>query len=127
MVFSLRQLQEKCREQKQPLFIAFIDLTKAFDLVSREGLFKILPKIRCPPRLLSFIKSFHIEKMGTVVFDGSTSDAFDIRSGVKQGCVPMPTMFGIFFSVLLKYAFGSATEGIYLRPGLMESSLILPD
>ena len=28
-----------------PLNIAFIDLTKAFDLVSRDGLFKVLPKI----------------------------------------------------------------------------------
>ena len=37
MVFSLRQLQEKCREQQQPLLVAFIDLTKAFDLVSRDG------------------------------------------------------------------------------------------
>ena len=52
---------------------------------------------------------------GTVVFDGSTSDAFDILSGVKQGCVLAPTLFGIFFAVLLKHAFGSATEGIYLR------------
>ncbi|XP_063615657.1 uncharacterized protein LOC134788764 [Penaeus indicus] len=52
MVFSIRQLQEKCREQRQPLFVAFIDLTKAFDLVSREGFFKILPKIGCLPRLL---------------------------------------------------------------------------
>ena len=34
MIFSLRQLQEKCREQHMPLYIAFIDLTKAFDLVS---------------------------------------------------------------------------------------------
>ena len=33
-IFSLRQLQEKCREQHQPLFLAFVDLTKAFDLVS---------------------------------------------------------------------------------------------
>ena len=115
MVFSLRQLQEKCREQRQPLFIAFIDLTKAFDLVSREGLFKILPKIGCPPRLLSIIRSFHDDMKGTVVFDGSTSDAFDILSGVKQGCVLAPTLFGIFFAVLLKHAFGSATEGIYLR------------
>ena len=55
MIFSLRQLQEKCREQRQPLFVAFIDLTKAFDLVSRDGLFKILPKIGCPPKLLSII------------------------------------------------------------------------
>ncbi|XP_047476471.1 craniofacial development protein 2-like [Penaeus chinensis] len=48
MVLSLRQLQEKCREQKQHLYLAFIDLTKAFDLVSRDGLFKALEKIGCP-------------------------------------------------------------------------------
>ena len=45
--FSLRQLQEKGREQ--PLYIAFIDLTKAFDLVNRDGLFfEVLPKDRLP-------------------------------------------------------------------------------
>ena len=59
MIFSVRQQQEKCREQQQPLFIAFIDLTKAFDLVSRDGLFKILPLIGCPPKLLSFLEPFH--------------------------------------------------------------------
>ena len=58
MIFSLRQLQEKCREQRQPLFVAFIDLTKAFDLVNRDGLFKILPKTGCPIKLLSIIRSF---------------------------------------------------------------------
>ena len=52
---------------------------------------------------------------GTVVFDGSTSDAFNIKSGVKQGCIIAPTMFGIFFALMLKHAFGSSTEGIYLR------------
>ena len=35
MIFSLCQ-QEKCREQNQPLYCTFIDLTKAFDLVSRD-------------------------------------------------------------------------------------------
>ncbi|XP_076067758.1 uncharacterized protein LOC143040564 [Oratosquilla oratoria] len=33
MIFILRQLQEKCHEQYQPLYMAFIDLTKAFDSV----------------------------------------------------------------------------------------------
>ena len=56
MVFTLRQLQEKCREQKRPLYLAFVDLTKAFDLVSRDGLFKVLKKIGCPPKLLAIIK-----------------------------------------------------------------------
>ena len=31
MVFILRQLQEKCREQNKGLYITFVDLTKAFD------------------------------------------------------------------------------------------------
>jgi len=91
------------------------DLTKAFDLVSRDGLFKILPKIGCPPRLLNIIKSFHQDMRGTVVYEGSTSEAFNIKSGVKQGCVLAPTLFGIFFAVLLRHAFGSTTEGIFLR------------
>ena len=56
MIFSLCQLQEKCREQNQPLYLAFIDLTKAFDLVSRDGLFKMLPLIGCPPKLLSIVR-----------------------------------------------------------------------
>ncbi|XP_078661585.1 uncharacterized protein LOC144905710 [Branchiostoma floridae x Branchiostoma belcheri] len=115
MIFSLRQLQEKCREQRQPLFIAFIDLTKAFDLVSRDGLFKILAKIGCPPKLLRMIQSFHTGMKGVVQFDGSSSEAFDIRSGVKQGCVLAPTLFGIFFAVMLKCAFGTSTEGVYLH------------
>ena len=115
MVFSVHQLQEKCREQQIPLFIAFIDLTKAFDLVSREGLFKLLHKIGCPPIVLSLTKSFHSDMKGTVQFDGSTSVPFNIVSGVKQGCVLAPTLFSIFFSLMLRYAFGHASEGILLH------------
>ena len=96
MIFSLRQLQEKCREQGKPLYVAFLDLTKAFDLVSRDGLFKILVKISCPPTLLSIVKSFHDDMKGTVLYDGATSDPFNILSCVKQGCVLVPTLFEIF-------------------------------
>ena len=115
MIFSLRQLQEKCREQQQPLFLAFVDLTKAFDLVSRSGLFQILQKIGCPPKLLAIIAAFHEDMQSTVCFDGATSDAFPVRSGVKQGCVLAPTLFGIFFSMLLQYAFADSSDGVYIR------------
>ena len=49
MIFSLRQLQEKYCKQRRLLYIAFIDLTKAFDLVRRAGLFTLLQRIGCPP------------------------------------------------------------------------------
>ena len=38
MIFVARQLQEKCQEQYDDLFITFIDLSKAFDTVCRDGL-----------------------------------------------------------------------------------------
>jgi len=42
MIFAARQLQEKCREQNRDLYMTFIDLTKAFDTVSRDGLWRSL-------------------------------------------------------------------------------------
>ena len=92
-----------------PLYVAFIDLTKVFDLLD------LLLKIGCPSKLFSVIRSFHTDTKATVQFDGSLSEPFTIRSGVKQGCVLAPTLFGIFFSMLLKHAFGSSTEGVYLH------------
>ncbi|XP_063613563.1 uncharacterized protein LOC134786815 [Penaeus indicus] len=52
---------------------------------------------------------------GTVQFDGSCSEPFPIRNGVKQGCVLAPTLFGIFFSLLLSHAFGDSDDGIFIH------------
>lgn len=115
MIFTLRQLQEKCREQGKPLYMAFVDLNKAFDTVSRAGLYNILSRIGCPPTLLSLIKAFHDDMKGFVVFDGDTSSAFNMKRGVRQGCVLAPTLFGIFFSVLLMIAFKNCDFGVHLH------------
>ncbi|KAL1255575.1 hypothetical protein QQF64_013636 [Cirrhinus molitorella] len=115
MIFSLRQLQEKCQEQQMPLYIAFIDLTKAFDLVSRSGLFRLLQKIGCPPHLLAVVMSFHDNMHSMVCYNGVTSEAFPVSSGVKQGCVLAPTLFGIFFSMLLQYAIKDCSEGVHIH------------
>lgn len=67
MIFiSLRQLPEKCTEQRQHLYTAFIDLTKVFDLVSRSGLFQVVAKIGCSPKLSSIIQSFRNDMKGIV-------------------------------------------------------------
>ena len=76
-----------------PLYIAFIDLTKECDLVSRDGLFKVIPKIGCPPKLQIMTDPFHTDTNGTVQFNGSSSEPFKIRSGVKQGCFLAPKLF----------------------------------
>ena len=98
-----------------PLYIALIDLSKAFDLVSRDGLFTVLPNIRFLLKLHSMIEYFHTDTKERKQFNGSSSDPFEIRSGIKQGCVLAPTLFGIFFGLLQKHAFDTTTERIYLR------------
>ena len=49
------------------------------------------------------------------MYDGACSEPFPITSGVKQGCVLAPTLFSIFFSLLLTYAIGSSDDGVYLH------------
>ena len=58
MIFTARQLQEKCQEQNVDLYMTFVDLTKAFDTASRDGLWKIMAKFGCPPRYIQCCGSF---------------------------------------------------------------------
>ena len=52
----VRNLQEKCQEQNMDLYSTFVDLTKAFDQVSRDGLWKIVSKFENPARFVNIIK-----------------------------------------------------------------------
>ena len=50
---------EKCQEQNVDLYMTFVDLTKAFDTVSRDGLWKIMAKFGCPPRFIAMVRQFY--------------------------------------------------------------------
>ena len=52
MIFVLRQIRKICREQNLGVYVSFVDLSKAFDAVSRDGLWKILARLGCPPEFL---------------------------------------------------------------------------
>ena len=115
MIFAARQLQEKCQEQHQDLFTTFVDLTKAFDTVSREGLWKIMAKYGFPPTIITMIHQFHDGMMAHVVDDSETSKEFPVSNGVKQGCVLAPTLFSLMFSAMLTDAFTHDDPGVDIR------------
>ncbi|XP_029643433.1 secreted RxLR effector protein 78-like [Octopus sinensis] len=101
MIFTLRQLQEKCCEQHQPLYLAFIDLSKTFDRVSRELLWDILAQYGCPDKFIRILKLLHDNMHARVQTDGGSSEPFKVTSGVKQGCIIAPTLFTIFIVTVL--------------------------
>ena len=61
------------------------------------------------------IESLHTGMMVNVRNGGEVSDRFARTSGVKQGCVPAPTLFSIFLSAMLEEAFKDMGDGIYIQ------------
>ena len=96
MPFAACQLQEKCQEQHGDLFVTYVDLNKAFDTVSRDGLWKIVEKFGCRPSI----------SRGHDGDDGS--EALPVTKGLKQGCALPPTFFSMVFSAMLTDAFMTA-------------------
>ena len=105
MIFTARQLQEKCQEQNVDLYMIFVDLTKAVDTVSREGLWKIVAKFGCPTKFIAMVRQFHNGMLARVQSDGEFSDPFPVTNGVKQGCVLASTLFSMMFSAMLTDTF----------------------
>ena len=115
MVFSLRQVQDKCQEQNMPLYAVFIDFTKAFDTVSREGLWIVLRKFGCTQKVINIIRSLHDGMQAQVVQAQVASDKFPVQNGVKQGCVLAPTLFSLYLGAMLEVAFKDVSEGVYIQ------------
>ena len=115
MIFTARQLQEKCQEQNVDLYMTFVDLTKAFDTVSRAGLWKIMAKFGCPPTYIAMVRQFHGGMQARVQNEREYSEPFPVTNGVKQGCVIAPTSFSKMFSAMLTDAFQDVDAGFPTR------------
>ena len=95
MIFVARRLQKKCREQHHDLYLAFVDLTKAFDTVNRDLLWNILRKFGCPPTFIDILQQFHTGMRAQIIMAGFQSSSFPVKILVKQGCVLAPIIFNL--------------------------------
>ena len=114
-IFSIRQLQEKSREQGQPLYACFVDLEKAFDSVPREALWVVLAKLGCTDKFVRMIRLLHDDMRCCVNVQGEDSEFFTVSCGVKQGCVLAPTLFALYFAVVVREALQTLSDGIRIR------------
>ena len=115
MIFTARQLQEKCEEQNVNLYMTCVDLTKAFDTVSRDGPWKIMAKFGCPPSFIAMVRQFHDGMQARVQDDGEFSEPFEVTNRVKQSSVMAPTLFSMMFSTMLMDAFLDSDTGFSIR------------
>ncbi|VDM02439.1 unnamed protein product [Schistocephalus solidus] len=112
MIFTAPQLQEKCQEIRTHLYTTFVDLTKTFDTVNRDGLWNVMHKFGCPERFTHMMRQLHDGMTARVTDNGTVSEALTVNNLVKQGCVLAPTLFSLMFSAMLMDAYRDEQPGI---------------
>ena len=80
----------KAREFQKNIYFCFIDYTKAFDCVDHNKLWKILQEMRIPDHLTCLLGNLYADQEATVRTGHGTADWFQIRKGIRQGCVCHP-------------------------------------
>ena len=104
-IFVLRNI-EQVIERNSNLYICFVDFEKAFDSVHRETLWKLLKIYGIPDKLVNMIKAMYRNSKCAVIDGIETSQWFDVKSGVKQGCV----MSGLLFLKVMDWIMTKTLE-----------------
>lgn len=103
-MFTLRQVVERRKEYGFRSYVAFVDLKKAYDSVPRKLLLEVLRAEGIPEVMVRILESLYSKTTGRVRVKGILGAEFDLRTGVKQGCVISPLLFNIYRNHILKRA-----------------------
>jgi hypothetical protein len=91
----IRQLMERCREQKKDMHVIFIDLEKAYDKVPRNVKWWALQKHKVSTKYIALVKDIYDNVVTSVrTSDGNTND-FLINIGLYQGSALSPFLFSL--------------------------------
>ena len=96
-IVSLRLIIERCMRLRCPLYIAFIDFSKAYDRVPRSYLMNLLKRLGCGKVMLSaLIAMYSVTKfiLGTTLIAAAL--------GVKQGSPTSCFLFILYVDELIK-------------------------
>ena len=110
-LFTIRQVLSKSVEFGMPLFMAFVDLRKAYDSIPRESLWRILRVYGVHAKLIELLEDLHTGTQAAVRMGGSVSEWFDVRGGVRQGCVIAPMLFNIYMDFVVRQALAQMPVG----------------
>jgi len=99
-IFIVRQMQEKYLAANKPLYLAFVDLEKAFDRVPRQVIWWAMRKLGVEEWLVRLVQSMYANVRSRVRVGDGYSDEFSVLVGVHQGSVLSPLLFIIVLEAL---------------------------
>jgi hypothetical protein len=101
-IFIVRQVQERYLEKKRDLWMAFVDLEKAFDRVPREVVWWALRSLGVEEWLVTVIRAMYEGVTTAVRMKNGESGSFEVKVGVHQGSVLSPLLFIMVLEALSK-------------------------
>ena len=87
---------KRAREFQKCTYFCFIDYTKIFDCVDHNRLWKILKEMGISDHLTCFLRNLYAGQEATVKTGHGTTDWFQIRKGVHQGCMLSLRLFNLY-------------------------------
>ena len=111
-IASLRIIVEQSLEWNSPLYVNFIDYEKAFDSVDRETLWKLMRHYGIPEKFVSLIRHTYEGMTCKVAHASQLSGSFEVRTGVRQGCLLSPFLFLLVIDWIMKTTTTGRNNGI---------------
>ena len=93
---------EKAREFQKNIYFCFIDYTKTFDCVDHNKLWKILQEMGIPNHLTCLLRNLYAGQEATFRTEHRTTDRFQSRKGVRQGCILSPCLFNLYAEYIMQ-------------------------
>ena len=95
---------KKAREFQKNICFCFIDYAKAFDCVDYNKLWKILQEMGIPDHLTCLLRNLYSGQEATDRTVNGTTDWFQNRKGVRQGCISSPCLFNFYAEYIMRNA-----------------------
>ena len=95
---------EKAREFQKNIYFCFIDYAKAFDCVDHKKLWEILKEMGIPDHLTCLLRNLYAGQEATVRTGHGTTDWFQIRKGIHQGCILLPCLYNLYAEYIMQNA-----------------------
>ena len=113
-IFVVRQLQEKYLAANKRLYMAFVDLEKAFDRVPRKVIWWALRKLGVEEWIVRLVQGMYANAQSRFHVDEGYSEEFEVKVGVHQGSVLSPLLFIIVLEALSwEFRSGVPWEDLY--------------
>ena len=103
-VANIPWIIKKAREFHRNNYFFFIDYAKAFECVDHKKLWKILEEMGIPDHLTYLLENLYAGQEATVRTGHGTTDWFQIRKGVHQGCILSPCLFNFYAEYIMRNA-----------------------